>query len=140
MMTLVLKSTSESRGGQHGEASASHDNPKKNGSEEISPEAKEAPAGEAEGAAKEEIIFEDAFEEDRFRQGLPSNESAPEGTQQRGIRMTSTDSNLPKTGAQAAKVLGNFFNDARVTNVLMLVLVLIGMGGAEAVQSQVCSL
>ena len=42
--------------------------------------------------------------------------------------------------AKAAKALGAMFNDPRITNVLMLVLVLIGMGGAEAVQSQVCSL
>ena len=140
MMILNSKSTSVCRGGQHGEASASHDNPKKNGSEEISPEAKEAPAVEDEGAPKEEIIVEEAFEEDLFRQSLSSNEGPSQRTQKGGIRMTSTDSNLPKTGAQAAKVLGNFFNDARVTNVLMLGLILIGMGGAEFVQTQACSL
>lgn len=140
MMTLSLKSTSESRGGQRGEAPASHDNPKKNGSEEIISEAKEAPAGEAEGATKEEISLE-IFEEERFRQSLSSNESSPERTEPKGgDGMTSPDSNLPKTGAQAAKVLGNLFNDARVTNVLMLGLLLIGMGGAEMVQSQMCSL
>lgn len=54
--------------------------------------------------------------------------------------MTDGTSNLPKTGGQAAQVLGKLFNDTRITNVLMLVLVLIGMGGAEAVQSQLCTL
>lgn len=42
--------------------------------------------------------------------------------------------------AKAAQAVGAMFNDARVTNVLMLILVLIGMGGAEAVQTQMCSL
>ena len=51
--------------------------------------------------------------------------------------MTSDDL-TPK--AKVASALGSMFNDPRITNVLMLVLVLIGMGGAEAVQSQVCSL
>lgn len=54
--------------------------------------------------------------------------------------MTDGTSNLPKTGGQVARVAGQLFNDTRITNVLMLVLVLIGMGGAEAVQSQMCSL
>ena len=53
--------------------------------------------------------------------------------------MTS-EPNLPKTGGHVARVLGNLTNDTRVTNVLMLVLVLIGMGGAEAGQQALCSL
>lgn len=51
--------------------------------------------------------------------------------------MTSDDL-TPK--AKAATAIGNAFNDPRITNVLMLVLVLIGMGGAEAIQTQMCSL
>jgi hypothetical protein len=54
--------------------------------------------------------------------------------------MTADTSNLPKTGGQVARVAGQIFNDTRITNVLMLVLVLIGMGGAEAGQQALCSL
>lgn len=140
MMISSLKSTSEYRGGQHGEASASHDNPKKNGSEEIGPEEENSEANEGQEELERPIqsrraqVCED-------RQSQSSNESSPERTEPNGgDGMTSPDSNLPKTGAQAAKVLGNLFNDARVTNVLMLGLLLIGMGGAEMVQSQMCSL
>ena len=54
--------------------------------------------------------------------------------------MTDGTSNLPKTGGQVVRVLGNLTNDPRVTNLLMLVLVFIGMGGAEAAQTQLCTL
>lgn len=54
--------------------------------------------------------------------------------------MTDGTSNLPKTGGQVARVAGQLFNDTRITNVLMLCLVLIGMGGAETAQSALCSL
>lgn len=47
---------------------------------------------------------------------------------------------IPSPKARAAVALGNIFNDTRITNVMMLVLVLIGMGGAEHAQSALCSL
>ena len=42
--------------------------------------------------------------------------------------------------SSVAKIIGAYFNDARVTNVLMVILVLVGLGGAEFAQTQMCSL
>ena len=42
--------------------------------------------------------------------------------------------------SSVAKIIGAYFNDARVTNVLMVILVLVGLGGAEFAQTQVCNL
>lgn len=36
--------------------------------------------------------------------------------------------------------LATLFNDARITNALMVILCLVSFGGAEALQSTVCSL
>lgn len=57
--------------------------------------------------------------------------------QQGGMSM---EEPVPTPKARAAVALGNLFNDTRITNVMMLVLVLIGMGGAEHAQSALCSL
>ena len=50
------------------------------------------------------------------------------------------DTPVTSPKATAAKALGAMLNDARVTNVLMVILVLVGMGGAEFAQTQMCNL
>jgi len=73
------------------------------------------------------------------RQSHQSNKQVAESNPKEEVEsMIDEASTTPK--AKAAQAVGAMFNDARVTNVLMLILVLIGMGGAEAVQSQMCSL
>ena len=39
-----------------------------------------------------------------------------------------------------AKILSTISNDPRITNVMMLVIVAIGLGVHESIQTQVCSL
>lgn len=140
-MTSISKLTSAFRGGLHGEKTASHDGEKKvqqEGRERSQPqgwdsptEVNEGPPWASEGEAQGE-----------GRQSQHGTQDAHESVAKSdgGSRMTDGTSNLPKTGSQVARVLGQLTNDTRVTNLLMLVLVLIGMGGAEAVQSQLCSL
>ena len=128
--------TSASRGGRHGEAPASHDEKKTSGeegeSEAITYEANE---GQEVGPQFEETA---SFE---GRQNLPSGKSADESTQtEGGFGMTAEPANLPKTGGQVAKVLGSLTNDPRITNLLMLVIIAVGMGVHESIQTHVCSL
>lgn len=82
-----------------------------------------------------------SFEIRQGRQSVQST-SASKAEEKSGGSVVNTDAapNLPKTGGQIARVLGNLTNDPRVTNVLLVLIALIGMGGAEAVQSQICSL
>lgn len=135
MMILSSTSPSEYRGGRHGEASASHDEKKTSGEE----------GGFTEDEAHDEAIKAVCSEERQAersgrRQNLTSDESADESTLQGGFGMTETPSNLPKTGGQVAKVLGNLTNDPRITNLLMLVIIAVGMGVHESIQTQMCSL
>ena len=123
-------STLASRGGRHGEAK-SHDEKKE--CEEIHAEENDEVHEGQEGDLDEiEITFED-------RQSQPSNKYAAQVLEQKTRESLMEETPVP-TKAKAAQILGNMFNDPRITNVLMLGLLLIGMGGAEAVQSQVCSL
>lgn len=133
MTILIFRLMSAYRGGLHGEKTASHDGEKKQQQEG-------GTEGEA-GTTKPEIGREEAFTVDRRRQSLPSTEDAYQSdSKDGGEGMTDSTSNLPKTGGHVARVLGQLTNDTRVTNLLMLVLVFIGMGGAEAAQTQLCSL
>lgn len=50
------------------------------------------------------------------------------------------DETVTTPKAKAAQFIGAMFNDARVTNGLMLILVIVSMGGAETLQHQVCNL
>lgn len=122
---------SEYRGGLHGEASASHDEKKVNG-EEDDQEICETIEGQAVGPQCEATA---SCEDRQSHQGCKEIDEV--NSEEEGFTMTAEDL-TPK--AKVASALGSMFNDPRITNVLMLVLVLIGMGGAEAVQSQVCSL
>lgn len=141
MTISIFKLTLEFRGGLHGEESASHDDEKKQQEVNGTRKAKRSRAGDEVNEGQEDIGSEaDDVGEDR--QSQPSDEDASQSVEKSdgGMRMNDGTSNLPKTGGQLVQVLGKLFNDTRITNVLMLVLVLIGMGGAEAVQSQMCSL
>ena len=128
---------SESRGGRHGEASASHDGASKKIQRRVEvQDFEEANEGqEVEPQFEETVSVED-------RQGQPSNKGADESTQETdgGQRMTDTPATLPKTSGQFAKILGNLTNDPRITNLLMLVIIAVGMGVHESIQTQVCSL
>lgn len=132
MMILTSTSRWEFRGGPHGEALTSHD------------QKKDQQEGGTEGEAETtepEICREEAFTEDRRRQNRTSSQSADESTLGQGeFGMTEASPNLPKTGGQVAKVLGNLTNDPRITNLLMLVIIAVGMGVHESVQTQLCSL
>ena len=122
---------SEYRGGLHGETSASHDEKKIIG-EEDDKEIVETNEGQE--------VWEpiSGAQDCEGRQSHQSGQEIGEvNHEEEGLSMTAEDL-TPK--AKVASALGSMFNDPRITNVLMLVLVLIGMGGAEAVQSQVCSL
>lgn len=125
--------TSESRGGRHGEAPASHDEKKTSGEERESESGVTFEANEGQSNDRSEAT--DRCED---RQSHQSHEQIAEINSKEEVS-TMKDETLPPK-AKAVKALGSMFNDPRITNVLMLVLVLIGMGGAEAVQSQVCSL
>lgn len=131
-MTSKLSLTSAYRGGRHGEAPASHDGEKKQ-------REGEACTNEGQEDGPQFVADETASFEDRPSQ-LGDEDACKAAPTDGGQGMTDSTSNLPKTGGQAAQVIGKLFNDTRITNVLMLVLVLIGMGGAEAVQTQMCSL
>lgn len=139
MTILISKLTSEYRGGPHGEKTTSHDGEKKQQQEAstdrrpevgTTTERSEVPAG-----VKDETAI-------WHRQSQSSNEDIAQcnAKSDGGHGMTDGTSNLPKTGGQVARVAGQLFNDTRITNVLMLCLVLIGMGGAESAQSALCSL
>lgn len=132
MTILTFKLTSESRGGRHGEAPASHDEKKTSG-EEDAKEICETNNGQEESEDEVVTTFEG-------RQSQQSNESVDESTQRGEFGMTETTPNLPKTGGQVAKVLGNLTNDPRITNLLMLVIIAVGMGVHESIQTQLCSL
>ena len=122
---------SESRGGRHGEVQA-HDE-KKEGERETVRQIFQGNKGQEVGPQFEETAsFED-------RQSQPSNNETFEEFEKESRESLMEETPVP-TKAKAAQILGNMFNDPRITNVLMLGLLLIGMGGAEAVQSQVCSL
>lgn len=125
------------RGGHHGEKTASHDGEKKDiheaGENQLSP----GEVCEGQGSSCSQRLQVELAD----RQGLPSTEDAYQSdSKDGGEEMTDSTSNLPKTGGHVARVLGQLTNDTRVTNLLMLVLVFIGMGGAEAAQTQLCSL
>lgn len=122
--------TSEFRGGRHGEAK-SHDE-KKDWDEIQVQENDEVHEGQEGDCTEGAIICED-------RQSQPSHEQTSQEFEQETREPLMEEAPVPSK-AKAAQVLGNMFNDPRITNVLMLVLVLIGMGGAEAVQSQLCTL
>lgn len=126
---------SASVGGHHGEAVTSYDGRQKKVRRKEDEVFDEANEGQEE---TDDTICSRRAQVFEARQSQLCNQSAAESTQEKGgVNMDETP--VP-TKAKAAQVLGNMFNDPRITNVLMLVLVLIGMGGAEAVQSQVCSL
>jgi len=133
-MISICTSTLESRGGRHGEThSASHD------------EKKDQQKGDPKAVAEINEVQDawcpqgvQAVEERQIQQSI--QDIAEKHEKEGGFGMTSEPSNLPKTGGQVARVLGNLTNDPRVTNVLLVLIALIGMGGAEAVQSQICSL
>lgn len=135
MMTSMFSSTLEFRGGHRGKETASYDGEKKQqqGFEQIEAEINKVQAGTRK--AKRSRVGEG-------RQSLQSIESAQESTSKSdgGNGMTETPSNLPKTGGQVAKVLGSLTNDPRITNLLMLVIIAVGMGVHESLQTQVCSL
>lgn len=126
------------RGGLHGETATSHDGEEKKIQRRFEvedfEEAHEGQEGDTRSEARK-ITFED-------RQSQPSNKSADESTQETdgGQRMTDTPATLPKTSGQFAKILGNLTNDPRITNLLMLVIIAVGMGVHESIQTQVCSL
>lgn len=144
MMILISKLTSEYRGGHHGEKTASYDGEKKQ--QEVGRKGPtcegtwEEPGEDNEGqdsSCSQRLQGEVADRQSQHGvQGIDEGNAKPVG----GSRMTADTSNLPKTGGQVARVAGQIFNDTRITNVLMLVLVLIGMGGAEAGQQALCSL
>jgi hypothetical protein len=143
-MISISKLTSAFRGGHHGEKTTSHDGEKKRqeaGRKIGRSEAEhDTSTGEDnEGRSWAQFVEDETASSDR--QSQPSTQNADESVETDGGHgMTDGTSNLPKTGGQVARVVGQLTNDTRVTNLLMLVLVLIGMGGAEALQSQVCSL
>jgi len=123
---------SESRGGRHGEVSASHDERKKGGRETVRQILQEKNSCQEGDRIEEANTGED-------RQSQPSNHETPQEFEKESRESLMEETPVP-TKAKAVQLLGNMFNDPRITNVLMLGLLLIGMGGAEAVQSQVCSL
>lgn len=136
MMILSSTSPSEYRGGRHGEAPASHDEKKTSG------EANEAKGnGSEENQAQAGDTGEACDQQGEGRQNFTSDESADESTSgEGGFGMTEAPPNLPKTGGQVAKVLGNLTNDPRITNLLMLVIIAVGMGVHESIQTQMCAL
>ena len=136
MMISISSSILESRGGRHGEATASHDEKKTSGEARESESSVTCEANEGQEESEDEVLT--TFE---GRQNHPSGESADESTQrQEGFGMTEASPNLPKTSGQVAKVLGNLTNDPRITNLLMLVIIAVGMGVHESIQTQMCSL
>jgi len=127
-------STLESRGGRHGETK-SHDEKKDSGEEAFESEAFDSFEGiKASGNYRSE-----ASDQCQERPSQPSNQQTPQEFEQETRESLMEETPVPSK-AKAVQAIGSMFNDPRITNVLMLVLVLIGMGGAEAVQSQVCSL
>lgn len=123
---------SESRGGRHGEATASHDDSKKKqqqGETEGEAEAIEAQENDPEPQG-ERIGFEE-------RQSQPSIQDAPQSVEEGGFAMSETTEQSAKS---LAKILSTISNDPRITNVMMLVIVAIGLGVHESIQTQVCSL
>jgi hypothetical protein len=144
MTISTSRLTSAFRGGLHGEESTSHDGEKKHQEASTDRWLEAEPPTERSEVSKGRswAQFDEVETASSDRQSQPSDENAAQGVAETDGGMTMTDgtSNLPKTGGQVARVAGQLFNDTRITNVLMLVLVLIGMGGAEAVQSQMCSL
>lgn len=131
MMISISKLTLASRGGHHGEAS--HDEKKVQRRKEAE--------GDQEANEGQEVEVAAATSQFEGRQSQPSGQSADESTQEKGgFGMTAEPTNLPKTSGQVAKVLGSLTNDPRITNLLMLVIIAVGMGAHEALQSQVCSL
>ena len=135
-MILTFKLTSEFRGGLHGEAPASHDEKKTNGEEDD-----EEICETKEVEARREERTEGSTHIEQDEQSQHSNENADESVEtDGGFGMTETPANLPKTSGQVAKVLGNLTNDPRITNLLMLVIIAVGFGVHESIQTHVCSL
>ncbi len=127
-------------GGHHGEAT-SHDGAEKKIERRQEAEGYEDEANEGQEECERTIHIPEG-EVFAGRQSQRSNQSADESTQETdgGSGMTETPANLPKTSGQVAKVLGNLTNDPRITNLLMLVIIAVGMGVHESIQTQVCSL
>ena len=126
------------RGGLHGEAVSSHDDREKKIQRKA--ETRETVTCEGEVSEVEEPVFEEA-EEDRIeeRQSQLSTKNAPQSVEKSGgLGMTETPESSPKI--QLAKVFANITNDPRITNVLMLVIIAVGMGAHESLQTQLCSL
>lgn len=137
MTISIFKLMSAYRGGLHGEAVSSHDDRlKKNSEEEITREAGDlfVNEGQASGSQFKETASCEG------RQSQPGKECAAQSTTEGGFGMTTEPSNLPKTGGQVARVLGSLTNDPRITNVLMLVVIAVGMGLHESIQTHACNL
>lgn len=132
---------SEFRGGLHGEGHTftSHDKGTKKNNEEDFPIEDEVGDREVEDNEVQDTWSTqgDQVVEERQSQQSPQDidEINPKET---GRSMMDAPITSPK--ATAAKALGAMLNDARVTNVLMVILVLVGMGGAEFAQTQMCNL
>lgn len=139
--------TSVFRGGLHGEVNprkaASHDGEKKHpwrqdfdsSIEERKIEVAETNEAQKQDPAQGAVQLEG-------RPSQPSHQEVAEqtATKQEVSTMSADTSNLPKTSGQLAKVFGNLTNDPRITNLLMLVIIAVGMGVHESIQTQVCSL
>jgi hypothetical protein len=131
------------RGGLHGEKTTSHDGEKKQQEASTDRWLEAEPPTErsevSQGGSWAQFVEDETASS--CRQSQPSTQDADESVETDGGQgMTDGTSNLPKTGGNVARILGQLTNDTRVTNLLMLVLVFIGMGGAEAAQTQMCSL
>jgi len=119
MTILRFTWKSESRGGRHGEASTSNDEKK---DQQEGDRFEKAITVNNEGQVQLEEQSESRNED---RQSHPSHKQTPEEFAEEEVSRMKDETLPPK--AKAAKALGSMFNDPRITNVLMLVLVLIGM-------------
>ena len=129
------------RGGLHGEGhkNSSHDKGTKKNNVEDYPFKAEGGDREVEDIEVQGATEAQASESVEERQSQQSTQSIDEiNSEETEWSMMDTPVTSPK--ATAAKALGAMLNDARVTNVLMVILVLVGMGGAEFAQTQMCSL
>lgn len=131
---------SESRGGPHGEehkkTSASHDDEKKDNEDFTEAQASEEVGTEVQEVGRSSQRETASCEE---RQSQQSSQSIDEVNSQETESVLMEES-VTSPKATLAKIIGGSLNDPRVTNVLMVILVLVGMGGAEFVQTQACSL
>ena len=126
---------SESRGGRHGEAFTSHDEKKTYGEVELEATAESNDeANEGQGVW---IAPKGESEDGEGRQSQPSIQDAVESVEEGGFGVTETTEQSAKS---IARILSTISNDPRITNVMMLVIVAIGLGVHESIQTQVCSL